>query len=641
VELQFPGGQRQARLVLKDVQREGRIYRNRSVVSWLGMIVLGALLLTRFFHLQVTQHEHFTTLSESNRLKILPLPPGRGMIYDRNGVILAENRPSYSLEIIPEQVKDLPALITGLRTILSISDGDIARFEKFRVQKRRFDSVPLRLRLNEEEVAAFSVHRHLFPGAEINATLDRHYPLKEHAVHAVGYVGRINEEELKKIDTANYSGTQHIGKIGVEMFYEDELHGKVGLQKVETNVSGRVLRVLERELPTPGNNLYLNLDMGLQIYAEQVLAGERAALVAMDPQTGAVLALVSTPGYDPNLFVNGIDVENYKLLRESPDRPLYNRATRGLYPPGSTVKAFVGLAGLEYGVRSLNQSTWCPGYYRLPGQEHRYRDWKRSGHGQMNFHHAVEQSCDVYFYDLAKDLGIDKLSEFMRRFGFGEKSGIDLDGELGGLMPTQEWKRRVRKQPWYPGETLITGIGQGYMLSTPLQLAVATATLSMRGQARPPRLAFMLDDVEKNEMRPVPEAPLQTISLRLPELWDEAIAAMEAVVHGQRGTAKRIAKGISYHIAGKTGTAQVVGIKQDERYDAKRLDKRFHDHALFIAFAPVEAPRIVVSVIVENGGSGSGTAAPVAKKVIEYYMNGGKTPEPQNDVQVPVRHGDE
>ncbi len=623
-------------LMLKDAQREARVFNNRVLLAWLGTLMLTFFLVSRLGFLQVMQHEHFTTLSENNRLKILPLPPTRGLIYDRNGVLLAENRPSYSLEIIPEQVEDMEALIRKLGQFITITESDILRFHKFLKQKRRFDSVPLRTRLNEREVAIFSVHRHRFPGAAINSSLTRHYPLGRHGVHAIGYVGRINETELERIDVANYSGSQYIGKIGVERFYEDQLHGTVGYQQVETNVRGRVLRVLERTLPIPGDNLYLNLDINLQTYAEKILADKRAALVALEPRTGGVLALVSVPAYDPNLFVTGIDFKTYQTLRTSPDRPLYNRAIRGQYPPGSTVKPFVGLAGLEYAVRNMNQTTWCPGWYSLPNQSHRYRDWKRSGHGHMNFHNAVAQSCDVYFYDLAHDLGIEKLSRFMRRFGFGEETGIDLVGELSGLMPSPAWKQQARDLPWYPGETLITGIGQGFMLSTPLQLAVATATLSTRGRAMQPRMAFMLDDLDQKQMVPVESKSAGRVALRQPEFWDAALAAMEAVVHGPRGTARRIGRDADYLMGGKTGTAQVIGIKQDERYNPDELEERFLDHAWFIAFAPLDNPRIALAVIVENGGSGSRAAAPIARQVLDYYLHGGeKTPEDGEAEQEP------
>jgi penicillin-binding protein 2 len=494
--------------------------------------------------------------------------------------------------------------------------------------------------LTEKEVARFSERKYHFEGVDVYAHLSRYYPLGASAVHAIGYVGRINERELQVIDQSNYSGSQHIGKVGVERFYESDLHGKVGFQEVETNAQGRVERILERTPPIPGNNLYLNIDMSLQNFIEGIVKEEKASVVAIDPKNGAVLAMVSMPYYDSNLFVNGIDVKTYHALRDSPDLPLYNRALNGRYPPGSTIKAFVGLAGLEYGVRKPNSYTWCPGWLRLKGQEHKYRDWKRRGHGSMDFHHAVEQSCDVYFYSLARDLGIDKLHRFMTRFSFGKKTGIDINGELEGLMPSSDWKWRVYKRPWYTGETLIAGIGQGFVLATPLQLAVATAILANRGYVNQPRLVFAIEKSGLREMVVVPSTPQDTITLREKSYWDIAIGGMEAVVHGSRGTAKRVGQRSKYRFAGKTGTAQVVGIKQDAKYDAKKLAKRFHDHALFVAFAPLESPRIAIAVIIENGGSGSKTAAPIAKKILDCYLLSLCAIDPEEKIEDSADHGD-
>jgi len=609
-------------LILKNALRESRLFKNRVIVAWLVVVILIGLLVARLVFLQVHDHDHFTTLSKNNWLKIIPSPPPRGFIYDRNGVVLAENQTSYSLEIVPEKVPDMEAMLATLREIVLISDSDIERFRRAVKRKRRFDQIPLRFRLSEEEVARLSVRNHALPGIVISANLTRSYPLGQTGVHAIGYVGRINEEELKDINQADYSGTQYIGKTGVEKSYEAELHGTVGVQEVETNVMGRVLRVVKRVDPTPGANIYLNLDVALQSFAERLLEGERGALVALDPKSGGVLAMVSIPGYDPNPFVNGIDADSYRELQHSPDRPLFNRVLRGQYPPGSTVKAFVGLAGLEYGVRTPESRTWCPGWFSLKNDNHKYRDWKKTGHGHMDFFHAVEQSCDVYFYALAQDLGIDRLSGFMHRFSFGEKTGIDISGELTGIMPDRAWKNRRLGTAWYPGETLITGIGQGFTLATPLQLAMATATLSMRGQAYLPRLVFAIEEANLQQMRLVSsQAPTQ-VSIRDPVYWQTAIDGMEAVIHGSRGTAGKQARGLKYRMAGKTGTAQVVRIKQGESYNAKKLAKKYHDHALFVAFAPVDDPKIAVAVIVENGGSGSYTAAPIARQVIDYYLIG-------------------
>ncbi len=610
------------KILLKNAWREYLLFRDRVLVAWLIILLLLLGLVLRLVFLQVLDHEHFTTLSENNRLKILPLPPPRGLIYDRNGVVLAENQATYSLEIIPEQVpKDgLEDLLEQLNTILPISDDDRKRFYKYLKHKRRFEPVPLRYKLTDAEVARFSVRSFEFPGVNINTRLTRFYPLGKTGNHALGYVGRINQQDLKRLDTSEYSGTRNIGKIGVEKYYEDVLHGRVGLQQVETNVRGRILRVVKREDPIPGDNLYLNLDIVLQRFAEQLLEGERGALVALEPTTGGVLALVSVPHYDPNLFVNGIDHKSYKELLQSPGKPLLNRAIRGQYPPGSTIKAFVGMAGMEYNQRQAHQKTWCPGWYSLPGKEHKYRDWKHSGHGHVNFYHAVEQSCDVYFYTLAHDLGINRLSNFMQRFSFGHLTEIDISNELPGLMPTREWKHRRYNLAWYPGETLISGIGQGFVLATPTQLAMATATLSMRGKTHHPRLAFMREAAETRTLQTIPSRASTQVELRNEDFWTAAIEAMQAVVHGARGTARKQGADLPYRMAGKTGTAQVINIEQNAKYDADKLKKKFHDHALFVAFAPVDDPKIALAVIVENGGSGSSAAAPIARKVIDFYL---------------------
>jgi penicillin-binding protein 2 len=603
-----------------DTVSENQLFNSRLIIAWILMMIALMTIVVRLLFLQIINHENYTTLSENNRLKIMPMPPTRGLIYDRNGVLLADNRISYSLEVTPEQVTDIDLMLKKLNNIITLDESDIEQFKKQLQQKRRFDAIPLRLRLTEDEVARFSVQSYRFPGVEITSTWTRYYPLGPRASHAIGYVGRINEYEMETIDKSSYSGSNYIGKTGVEKFYEVELHGKVGFQHVETNVQGRVLRVLERTLPVAGKTLYLNLDISLQSFIEDLVADELASVVAIEPDTGGVLALVSMPTYDPNLFVNGIDAKNYQLLRDSPDRPLFNRAIRGQYPPGSTVKPFMGLAGLEYGVRTEHSRTWCRGWYSLKGETHHYRDWKKSGHGTMELLHAIEQSCDVYFYSLANDLGIDRSHAFMSRFSFGIKTGIDISGELTGLMPSREWKAQRRGKPWYGGETLIAGIGQGYTLATPLQLTVATATLSKRGQFKPPRVVFAMEDTSTGEMTTLPLPKQTTLTLKDERYWEIAIAGMEAVVHGGRGTARKIGTRSPYRFAGKTGTAQVVGIKQNERYNARALAKRFHDHAWFIAFAPLKDPRIAVTVMVENGGGGSHTAAPLAKKVMDYFL---------------------
>jgi len=607
-------------MILKNSVRENKIFSYRLLIAWLMMFIALIGIITHLFQLQVVQYEEFKTRSDDNRIKVIPLPPTRGLIYDRNGVLLAGNRVSYSLEVMPAMIKDMDTLLEQIGKIMTLSDDDLTLFRKKLNQTRRYNSVPLLYDLDEKEMARFSVQSHNFPGVEIKSNFSRYYPLKETGVHTIGYVGRINERELERIDQANYMGTHYIGKTGLEKFYEKELHGQTGFQYVETNVQGEIVHILERTPSVPGVNLFLNLDIDLQRYIERLIARYRAAAVAIDPSSGGVLALVSMPYYDPNLFVNGIDVKSYRKLRDSSRRPLINRAIRGQYPPGSTIKAFVGLAGLEYGIRTPYSRTWCRGWYSLKGQSHRYRDWKKSGHGSMNLYTAIEQSCDVYFYDLAHDLGIDRLHAFMRRFGFGKRTGIDVSGELSGLMPSREWKNRVLKKRWYPGETVIAGIGQGFMLATPLQLATATATLSNRGRFKQPRVVFATEDARRNEMRVVKPSQNEEVILKQASFWQSAINGMKAVVHGRRGTANKVGLKSRYRFAGKTGTAQVITIKQTESYDERRLAKRFHDHSLFVAFAPLKNPRIALAVIIENGGSGSETAAPLAKKIMDYYL---------------------
>lgn len=612
-----------AQRTLKNYLLESRLFKSRALIAALLILLMLTLLMLRLVKLQILENEHFETLSRDNRVKVAPLPPTRGLIFDRNGTILAQNLPAHSLEIIPEQVKDLDQTLAALGQVVTISEGDLKRFERLRKQRRRFDSIPIRVRLDEQEVARFAVNQHRFPGVEIQAKLLRDYPLKGVTSHVLGYVGRINERELQEIDTSNYSGTAYIGKSGVEKAYESVLHGQVGLQRIETNVVGRIIRVLENQPPTPGKDLTLSLDAGLQQVAADALANDSGSAVAIDPQTGGILALVSKPGFDPNLFVEGISPANYRLLQQSEDKPLFNRALRGQYPPGSTVKPFIGLGGLEDGTISTSQKKYCPGYFQLPNHTHKYRDWKKTGHGAVDLNKAVTESCDVYYYDLARQMGIDRLHEFLGRFGFGRRTGIDLTGEAEGLLPSREWKRRVRRKPWYPGETLIMGIGQGYFLSTPLQLASATATLASRGIRRQPSIVQKIADTGTQINR----LPTQPAAVKLPHTteknWDDVIHAMSLVVESVRGTARKI-QSEHYRIAGKTGTAQVFTVKQEDEYDEENVAKKMRDHALFIAFAPIEAPRIAIAVVVENGGHGGSVAAPIAKEMMDYYLLQGR-----------------
>lgn len=598
------------------------MFRWRALVAAFFCLLLLGLLLGRLLYLQFFEYSHFKTLSENNRVRLQAIAPNRGLIYDRNGVVLAENRPSYRLEVVPEQVEDMEGTLRGLAEVVQLDERTLARFRGAVSRSRPFEGVPLRTKLSDEEVARLAVNRHRFPGMDITARLSRYYPLGQRAVHVIGYVGRIDEDELRRVDEANYSGTSHIGKVGLERYYEDELHGKVGYQNVEVNVQGRVLRVLDKTPPVPGNDLVLSMDAELQAVAEQAMEDYTGAVVAMDPTSGEVLAMASMPTYDPNLFVHGISVKDYAALNRSESRPLFNRAISGQYPPGSTSKPFVGLAGLEHNVMGHKESVFCKGYYLLPNEERRYRDWKKEGHGDVDLNKALEQSCDVYYYELSYRLGIDRIYSFLTKFGFGLKTGLDTVGERSGLMPSREWKQRTRNKIWFPGETLITGIGQGYMLATPLQLASATSIVAMRGTAMQPHLLKEIRYPGTSESVVTEHQVQRKVQLHRPANWRHAVKGMVDVVHGLRGTAHyAIGRDLNYKMAGKTGTAQVFGIAQEEEYDEETIAKKLRDHALFIAFAPVDDPRIAVAVIAENGGHGSSVAAPIARKVVDAWLN--------------------
>jgi penicillin-binding protein 2 len=618
------------RFTLKDHFRESRLINGRLLfAAFLSVLVFSAVF-GRLVVLQVVEYEHFDSLSDRNRVDIEPLPPQRGLIYDRNGVMVAENIPTFSLEMVPEKVPDLEQTIAELTTLMSLTDEDIEEFRERLQRHRRFHQVVIRQRLTEQEVARFSANRHRFPGVDIEGRLIRHYPQGNLFAHAVGYVGRINERELQIIDQQDYKGTLQIGKTGVEKEYEETLHGEVGYRQVETNVQGRIVRELMSVASHSGDDLFLNLDINLQRVASESLTDFNGSIVALDPRSGGVLALVSKPDFDPNLFVSGISSKDYAELRDSPDRPLFDRALRGSYPPGSTLKPFVALAGLELGVVTEHSKTYCPGWYTLPGHDHRYRCWKHHGHGMVDMNDAVAQSCDVYFYDLAHTLGIDRLHQFLDLFSFGHQSGIDIPSESAGLSPSREWKRASRNQAWFPGETLISGIGQGFNQTTPLQLAHATATLAMRGVMQEPQVVRASRKAGDSTMQLRGSDKVNSLPMQNSEHWEAVIDSMVEVVHGARGTARHVGEKMPFKIAGKTGTAQVFGIAQDEKYDAETLERKLHDHALFIAFAPADKPEFVVAVVVENGGSGSKTAAPIARDlIIEHF--GLELDEPQPD----------
>jgi len=610
------------RVHLKDDHLEYRLIRQRLVVSAAIILVMIVTLLIRLYVLQVVDYEHFATLSDSNRVRIKALPPARGLIFDRNGVVMAKNLPAYRLEIIRELVDDIEDTLTRLKKYVDYSDQELKRYRQSSKRRRRFESIPLRLNLNDDEVARLAVNLHKFKGVEINARLARNYPLGGLGVHALGFVNRINLEELSQVDEINYAGTSHIGKLGVEKFYENELHGTVGVQQVEVNAQGRTLRVLDEKPPIPGKNLHLTIDSKLQMVAEKAFADYTGSVVAIDPNNGEILAMVSMPTFDPNLFVHGISVKNYASLRDSPRRPLFNRALSGRYPPGSTVKPFYGLAGLETSTVNKKQKLFCGGYYILPNEERRFRDWKKEGHGAVDLKDAITQSCDVYFYDLAYRMGIDKISAFMVQFGFGEKTGIDSPGEKSGLFPSREWKRATQGMPWFPGETLNTGIGQGTLLVTPLQLANSTAALAEKGTRYRPHLVRTVESADTEEQREIGSLVAGQYKMVKDSNWQHILESMKNAVHGIRGTAYRMSWGLEYVVAGKTGTAQVYGVAQDEEYDEETVAEKLRDHALFVSFAPADDPLIAVAVIVENGSHGSTVAAPIARQVMDAYLLG-------------------
>lgn len=605
---------------LKNHFHEGRIVNDRLIFSALLAGILFIALIGRLIVLQVVEFEHFDSLSERNRVDISSIPPQRGLIYDRNGVILAENIPTFSIELTPENVPDIDDTLQKLAALFAMTDEDMIDIKERINQQRRFRQVILKERLTEEEVAIFSVNRHRFPGVDVVGRLIRHYPQGALFAHTVGYVGRINEQELQEINENNYKGSLHIGKTGIEKQYEELLHGQVGYQQVETNVQGRIVRQLNSMPAVSGQDLFLHLDINLQRVASDAMGDFNGAIVALDPKTGGILSMVSKPDFDPNEFVSGISSKKYAALRDSPDMPLFNRSLRGRYPPGSILKPFIALAGLEAGVITEKSKTYCPGWYTLPGQSHRYRCWKSHGHGQMDLKDGISQSCDVYFYDLANTLGIDRIHSFLDLFRFGRRTEIDLPGESKGLSPSKEWKRANRNKAWYPGETLISGIGQGFNQMTPIQIAHATAVLAMRGIDMSPRVARASRPTGQSELQLFPAQTYETLPMVNSRNWEAVIDSMVEVVHGARGTARHIGQDIPFKIAGKSGTAQVFNIKQDEKYDAETLERRLHDHALFIAFAPAENPQFVVAVVVENGGGGSTMAAPIARKLIDQYF---------------------
>lgn len=612
---------------LKDHAREAAGFRRRALLGFFAVAAVTFVLGARFGFLQVTSHEEFLTRSNANRIKPRPIVPARGLIYDRAGRLLADNVPAYRLEVVPEQVDDIDAVLDELDDVMPLSPDELERFRETYRAKRGFHPVPLKLRLSEAEVARFAVHRHRFPGVDVVPYLNRRYPYGDLFAHVVGYVGRIDEADLARLpDPARYSGATHIGKGGIERFYEAQLHGQVGFEHVEINAEGRALRVLERIPAQSGEHLYLSVDAHLQQAVVEAFAGQHGAAVAVDPRTGEVLALVSLPSYDTNPFVNGIGRAEYAALLEDPARPLFNRVLMGGYEPGSTIKPFIALAGLELGVRTPQDTTFSSGAFRLPNQEREYRDWRRGGHGHVDLREALAQSVNTYFYQLAVDIGIDRLSAYLAQFGFGKPTGIDLPGETSGVLPSREWKEREREQAWYPGETVISGIGQGFWVASPLQLAQATATLASGGHSHRLHLLRNTQAGFDAPLVPVVDDAPQVSMVKNPANLAAVAEGMVAVMHGPTGTARAYALDAPYRIAGKTGTAQRVTRKTDQAMDVNTLAFALRHNALFVAFAPAEDPRIALVVVVEHGGSGSKAAAPVARRILDAWLLGDNGP---------------
>ena len=621
---------------IKDVHSERRLFLARVILASIVSLLLMGMVVARLVQLQIVDHELFAEKSQGNRVRIEPVPPIRGLVFDRKGRVVAENLPAYQLELIPEQIDDLDDTLTRLASINLIAFEDIPRFKELSRSGPRFKPVTLKFRLTEKEIANFAIQRPRFPGVDFQPRLVRHYPDGELVAHAVGYVGALSTDDLQRLDPAAYAGTSHTGKTSVESSFESDLHGDAGFRHLIANARGRQVPSDTSELldslpidetPVPGANVYLSLDLDLQRIAANALKDRRGALVALDPKNGEILALISSPSFDPNLFAVGMSTAQYRELSENPDRPLFNRAVRGAYPPGSTIKPMLALAALETGATNLTRKSLCHGYFQLPGDDHRYRDWKPEGHGPVDLHDAIAQSCDVYFYEISRELGIDAMHDYLDRFGLGTRTGVDVGGESPGLVPSREWKKNNFRdrdnQRWYHGETVIASIGQGYMLATPLQLAAAASALATRGERYRPHMVAAIEDALTGERRIIQPERLPDVEISNDFYWENVIGAMHDVMQGPQGTARAVGFGALYEMAGKSGTAQVVSIAQGEEYDDAELEERQRDHALFISFAPLDDPRIAVALIVENGESGSSVAAPIAKAIMDAYLGYG------------------
>ncbi|EID4417781.1 penicillin-binding protein 2 [Vibrio vulnificus] len=618
---------RKRRTTIRDYQAEARLFANRALVAFFGIVALMGVLVTNLYNIQVNQYQDYKTRSNDNRIKVVPIAPNRGLIYDRNGVLLAENRPVFDLEITPEKVKNMDATIAQLQTLFEITPEQIERFHRERKRTRRFKSVPILNQLTEKQVAVFSVNQYRFPGVEVSGTLKRYYPYGEILTHVIGYVSRINDRDMQRLSDegkeANYQATRDIGKLGIEKFYEDMLHGTAGYQEVEVNSRGRVIRTLKFVPPVPGKDIVLNIDIKLQTYVHQLLDGRRGSAIVLDPKDNGILAMVSSPSYDPNAFVHGISGKGYSDLLNDKNRPLVNRSTLGIYPPASTVKPFIAVSALQEGVVTPNTTRNDPGYWRIPNSDTRpFRDWLRWGHGRVNLVQSIEESVDTFFYQIAYDMGIDRLSNWMSMFGFGDYTGIDIFEESKANMPTRDWKMSRHKTPWYKGDTIPVGIGQGYWTATPMQLAKATSVLVNEGNvAAPHLLRATIENGEAFDSRVLSDyvtyPPIQNVPDRY---WNLAKEGMRLVNHGKKGTARRSFTGMSYMTAGKSGTAQVFGLAEDQEYNADELAEHLRDHALFTGFAPFDDPKIIVTIVLENAGGGSSNGAPVARRIFDKVL---------------------
>ena len=608
---------------IRNTKAERNLYMRRALITFIGVLVLCVILFTNLYQLQIVNFHSYQTRSNGNRIKLLPIPPARGLIYDRYGRILAENTTFFGLYIVPEKVKNLNETLEQLKTVVGLTDEEINNFKKERRRTSRYTPILLKPHLTEEQIARFAVNQYLYPSLEIKPYFKRHYPYGEPLTHILGYVAKINDRDvtrLKKADIySNYAGTHDIGKLGIERFYEKQLHGKVGFEEVEVNSRGKVIRKLREQPAIAGKSIQLTIDLDLQRYIARLLGNRRAAVVVLDPKDSSILAMVSSPSYDNNLFVGGISSKEYRQLLEDPDRPLYSRAIQGAYPPASTVKPFIAVAGLQEKVIDPNKQIFDPGYWILPNSTKKFRDWKRVGHGKTNLNKAIEESSDTYFYQVAYKLGIDRLSSFMKRFGFGKTTGLDLKEETNGIMPSREWKKKRHKKSWLQGDTISVGIGQGYWTATPLQVAKALAVLVNNGKVNTPHLLQKIKgqtDTYYKDPHLYPD-----ITEPKPEFWEASKHGMYSVVNGSRGTARRAFAGANYIAAGKSGTAQVFSLKENQTYNAKELKNHLHDHAWFIGYAPYKNPKLVVSVLLENAGGGSSQAAPIVRKIMDYYLD--------------------